>query len=69
MDELLNVEDVREADIVAVEGGARMPVLGERLVAEITLEKVQEVVEEMKAGKALGLDGIATKCLKKGGVR
>ena len=37
-----------------MDGGARMPVLGERLVADITEEEV------MKAGKALGLDGIAT---------
>ena len=67
-DDLLNVEDAREADIVAVEGGARMPVLGERLVADITEEEVREAVEVMKAGKAPGLDGIATECLKKGGV-
>ena len=67
-DDLLNVEDAREADIVAVEGGARMPVLGERLVADITEEEVREAVKVMKAGKAPGLDGIATECLKKGGV-
>ena len=51
-DDLLNV-DAREADIVAVDEGARMPVLGERLVAGITEEEVQEEVEGMKAGKSL----------------
>ena len=31
-DDLLNVEDAREADIVAVDGGERMPFLGERFL-------------------------------------
>ena len=35
-DDLPSVEDAREAFIVAVYGGARMPVLRERLVADIT---------------------------------
>ena len=42
--------------------------LGERIIADITEEKVQEAVEVMKARKAPGLDGIATECLEKGGV-
>ena len=55
---LLNFEDPREANIVAVRGGARMPVFGARNVADITKEEVQEAVEVMKAGKAPGLDGV-----------
>ena len=46
-EDLLNVEDAREADIVAVEGGAQMPVLGEILVADITKKNVREAVEVM----------------------
>ena len=67
-EELLNVEDPREAIIVAVRGGARMPVLGARIVADIRKEEVQEAVEVMKAGKAPALDGVPTECHKKGGV-
>jgi hypothetical protein len=39
-EELLNVEDPREAYIIAVRGGARMPVLGARIVADIKEEEV-----------------------------
>ena len=35
-EELVNVEDPREANIDADSGGARMPVLGARIVADIT---------------------------------
>ena len=67
-EELLNVDDPREANIVAVRGGARMPVFGARIVADITKEEVQKAVEVTKAGKAPGLDGVPTECLEKGGV-
>ena len=32
------------------------------------MEKVAEAVNEMKSGKALGLDGFPVECLKKGGM-
>ena len=50
---MLNVEDPREANIVAGLGGARMPVLGARIVAG----DVQKAVEVMRAGKALVCTG------------
>ncbi len=40
--------------------------LGELNEACITREEVQESVREMKSGKAAGLDGCATECLKSG---
>ena len=59
-DDLINVEDAREADIVAVDSAARVPILEEKLVADITEEEVQEAAEVMRAGKDPGLDGIET---------
>lgn len=52
---LLTVENIREANIVTVGGGARLPVLRARTVAGITQVEVQEVVEVNKAGKDPGL--------------
>ena len=34
----------------------------------ISLEEVGEAVNEMKSGKALGLDGFPVECLKQGGM-
>ena len=34
----------------------------------ISLEEVGEAVNEMKSGKAQGLDGFPVECLKKGGL-
>ncbi|MCP4255879.1 MAG: hypothetical protein GY775_21255 [Candidatus Scalindua sp.] len=67
-DEILNVEDEREVRIVAVGGERGMPVFGERNDANISRKEVQDVVNDMKAGKAAGLDGCDVECLKKGGV-
>ncbi|MCP4254321.1 MAG: hypothetical protein GY775_13120, partial [Candidatus Scalindua sp.] len=67
-DELLNVEDEREVRIVAVGGERGMPVFGERNDANISRKEVHDVVNDMKAGKAAGLDGCEVECLKKGGV-
>lgn len=39
-----------------------------RIVTEIGNEEVQEEVDVMKAGQALVLDDVATKCLKESGV-
>jgi len=64
---LLNVEEDREPEIVAVGRERGMNVLGELNEALITREEVQEAVREMKAGKAAGLDGCAVECVKSGG--
>ena len=44
-----------------------MPVLGDFNDRAISLEEVREAVNEMRAGKAPGLDGFPVECLKKGG--
>ena len=46
----------------------RTPVLGDRNERAISLEEVGEAVNEMKYGKAPGLDGFRVECLKKGGM-
>ena len=64
---LLNVEEEREADIVAV-GGVEVPVMGELNEKEITKEEVERALKETKAGKAPGVDGVKAEMLKEGGV-
>ena len=44
-----------------------MPVLGDLNERAISLEELGETVNEMKSGKATGLDGFPVECLKKGG--
>ena len=66
-EELLNVQEDREADIVAV-GGVQVPVMGEENEREITVEEVKRTLNETKGGKALGLDGVRVEMLKEGGV-
>ena len=63
-EEVLNVADVREANINVV-GNWRMPVLGDLNERAISLKEVWEAVNEMKSGKAPGLDGFPVECLKK----
>ena len=63
----LNVADVREANINVV-GNWRMPVLGDLNERAISLEEVREAVNEMKSGKAPGLDGFPVECLNKDGM-
>ena len=46
----------------------RMPVLGDLNERAILLEEVGEAVNEMKSGKAPGLDGFPVECLKKDGM-
>ena len=48
-------------------GAARMQNLGARLVAEITIEEVQEAVDLIYACKASALVNVATECLERGG--
>ena len=43
-----------------------MPVCGDLNERAISLEEVREVVNEMKFGKAPGLDGFPVECSKKG---
>ena len=45
-----------------------MPVLGDFNERAISLEKVWEAVNEIKSGKAPGLDGFPVECLKKWGM-
>ena len=66
-EQVLNVADVREANINVV-GNWRMPVLGDLNGRAISLEKVGEAVNETRSGKAPGLDGFPVECLKKGGM-
>ena len=66
-EQVLNVADVRGANINVV-GNWRMPVLGDLNERAISLEEVWEEVNEMKSGKAPGLDGFPEECLKKGGM-
>ena len=66
-EQVLNVADVREANINVV-GNWRMPVLGDFNERAISLEEVREAVNEMKSGKAPGLDRFLVECLKIGGM-
>ena len=66
-DELLNVEDVREAKVVAVGGQGGMPVFGRLNNEEIDKGEVRRELHKMKSGKTPGLDGCAVEFLKKGG--
>ena len=53
-EQVLNAEDVREANVNVVRD--RMPMLGEVNESAISIEEVREAVKEMKLGKAPGLD-------------
>ena len=66
-EKLLNVQEDREADIVAV-GGVQVPVMGEENEREITIEEVKRALNETKGGKAPGMDGVRVEMLKEGGV-
>ena len=66
-EQVLNLAVVLEANINVV-GNWRMPVMGDLDERAITLEEVGEVVNEMKSGKAPGLDGFPVECLMKGGM-
>ena len=45
-----------------------MPVLGDLNERAISLDDVREAVNEMRSGKAPGLDGFPVECVKKGGI-
>ena len=66
-EQVLNVADVREVNINVV-GNFRTPVLGDLNERAISMEEVREAVNEMKSGKAPGLDEFPVECLKKGGM-
>ena len=63
----LTMADVREANINVV-GNCRITVLGDFNERAISLEEVDEAVNEMKPGKAPGLDEFPVECLKKRGM-
>ena len=52
-EQVLNVADVREANINVV-GNWRMPVMGDLIERAISLEEVREAVNEMKSVKLQG---------------
>ena len=54
-EQVLNVADVREANINVVVNW-QMPVLGDLNERAIALVKIREAVNEMKSGKAPGMD-------------
>ena len=54
-EQVLNVADVREENMNVV-GNWQMPMLGDLNERAISLEEVWEAVNEMKSGKAPGLD-------------
>ena len=56
--------DVRDVNINVV-GIWRMRVLGDLNERAISLEEVGEALNEIKSGKAPGLDGFPVECLKK----
>ena len=64
---LLNVDDDREAIVVAV-GGVEVPVFDEENEREISKEEVERALKETKEGKAAGIDEVTAEMLKKGGV-
>ena len=66
-EQVLNVADVREANINVV-GNWLTSMLGDLNVRAISLVEVREAVNETKSGKAPGLDGFPVECLKKGGM-
>ena len=66
-EQVLNVADVREANINVV-GNWRMTVLGDLNERAISLEEVGEAVNEIQSGKSPGLDGFPVECLMKGGM-
>ena len=66
-EQVLNVADVREANINVVDNW-RMPVLGDLNERAISLKEVGEAVNEMKSGKAPGMDGFPVERLKKSGM-
>ena len=59
--QVLNVADVREANMNVV-GNWQMLVLGDLNERAISLDEVGEAVNEMKSGKAPGLDGFPVEC-------
>ena len=63
-EQVLNVADVRESNIKVV-GNWRIPMLGYLNERAISLEEVGVAENEMKSGKAPGLDGFPVECLKK----
>ena len=66
-DSLLNVVDEREANVISIGNGRRMAVLNDMNDKCISEEEVKKAVNEMKEGKAPGLDGCPTECIKNGG--
>ena len=63
---LLNIEDDREADVVAI-GGLEVPVFGDENEREITKDEVVRALKETKGGKAAGMDGVRAEMFQMSG--
>ena len=66
-EQVLSVEDVREANINVV-GDWWMPVLKELNERSISIEEVRDAANKMKFGMATGLAGFPVECLKEDGM-
>ena len=66
-EELLSLEEEREAIVSAIGGRGGMPVLGDLNDRPIERREIKEAVKEMKLEKAAGLDGITPELVKFGG--
>ena len=56
-EELLNVQEDRQANIVAVRG-VQVPVMGEESETRITREEIKRALNETGGGKVPGMDGV-----------
>lgn len=65
---MLSAEDFIETDIFDVGCGARMTVLGARIVARFTKMEAQEAKGFIKLGQAPCWDRVAAECLNWAGV-
>ena len=66
-DGLLNVEDGREAEVLAIGGRGDMPLLQQLNDRPIGRGEIESAVKELSVGKAPGMDGIAPELVKYGG--
>lgn len=66
--EFMNVDADRKDAIFAPGGVVRMTKLGEKILADIATEEVQDDVERRKVGKMRGLDAVSVELLKRGEV-
>ena len=66
-DGLLNVEDGREAVVLAIGGRGMMPLMQDLNDGPLGRGEIEEALGELRLGKASGMDGVAPELVKKGG--